>query len=128
MEIRNTTDLSNAVILRKVSDDQIETTPLTGGTDQTWAASDGWTANAIVVALAADDTVYFPFIDDVVVSGTTLTATIKYVADTDLIARARFSDPDVGGQRILPFELRNVTLTDADLTVTAIRTDDTIAS
>ena len=101
---------------------------MTGGTDDTWAASDAWSANDVVVALVDADTVYFPFIDDVVVTGTTLSATIKYVADTDLIARARFSDPDVGGQRILPFELRNVTLTDADLTVTAIRTNDDIAS
>jgi hypothetical protein len=127
-EIRNTTDLSRAVVLRKIDNDSIETTPLTGGTDDTWEASDNWAANVVVVALDGTDTVYFPFIDDVVVAGTSLTATIKYVADTDCIARARFSDPDVGGQRILPFELRNVTITDADLTVTAIRTNDDIAS
>ena len=62
------------------------------------------------------------------VSGTSLTATIKYVEDTPLIARARFSDPDVGGTRILPFEQPGIPLTDANLTVTAIRTTDTIAS
>lgn len=127
MEIRNVTDGSRAVVIRKIDNDSIETTPLTGGTGNDWGNTESWAANVVVVALAADDTVYFPFIDDVA-SGTTLTATIKYVADTDLIARARFSSADIGGQRILPFELRNVTLTDADLTVTAIRTDDTIAS
>jgi hypothetical protein len=126
-EIRNTTDLSIATVLRQIDANSIETTPLTGGTDQTWAASDTWEANQVVVALVDADTLYFPFIDDVA-AGATLTAQIKYVSDKDLIARARFSDPDIGGQRILPFELRSVTLTDADLTVTAIRTDDTIAS
>jgi hypothetical protein len=118
------------VVLRKVSDDAIETTPLSGGTDDTWHSSgsaDNWEANQVVVALVDADTIYFPYIDDVA-SGTSLTTSIKYVEDTDLIARARFSDPDIGGQRILPFELTDVTLEDANLTVTAIRTDDTIAS
>ena len=126
MEIRNVTTGDIAVILRKIDNDSIETTPVSsnwhsGGT------ADSWEANQVVVALVDADTVYFPFIDDVA-SGTSLSKNVKYVHDTDLIARARFSDPDIGGQRILPFELKSVTLTDADLTVTAIRTDDTIAS
>jgi hypothetical protein len=127
MEIRNTTDGSRAVVLRKIDNDSIETTPLSGGTDDTFQASDTWDANRPPVALTGSDTVYFPFIDDVS-TGSTLTALIKYVADTDLLARCRFSDPDIGGSRILPFEQLNITLTDADLTVTAIRTSDTIAS
>jgi len=127
-EIRNVTDGSRATVLRKIDNDSIETTPLTGGVDNTWQATDSWAANVVVVALDGTDTVYFPFIDDVVVTGTSLATTVKYVGNKDLIARARFSDPDVGGQRILPFELRNVTLTDADLTVTAIRTNDDIAT
>lgn len=126
-EIRNITDGSIATVLRQISANQIETTPLTGGGDNTWESGDTYEVNQVVVALVDADTIYFPYIDDVA-SGTSLTATIKYVEDTDLIARMRFSDPDIGGQRILPFELRNVTLTDADLTVTAIRTNDTIAS
>lgn len=127
MEIINVTDGSRAVVLRKIDNDSIETTSLSGGIDDTWQASDSWNANRPPVALTGSDTCYFPFIDDVS-TGTDLSANIKYVANTDLIARARFSDPDVGGTRILPFEQRNITLTDANLTVTAIRTDDTIAS
>jgi len=53
---------------------------------------------------------------------------IKFVAITECIARARFSDPDIGGQRILPFVQKNIQITDGDLTITAIRTDDTIVS
>lgn len=127
MEIINDTDGSIAVVLRKIDNNSIETTVLTGGSDQTWASSDTWTANAVVVALAAADTVYFPFIDDEA-TASTISSLIKYVEDTDLVARARFSDPDVGGTRILPFEQKSITLTDANLTVTAIRTTDTIAS
>lgn len=127
MMIRNTTDGSRAIVLRKIDNNTIETTPLEGGGDNLWNTGDSWEANTIVVALVDADTVYFPFIDDVA-SGSTLTATIKYVADTDLVARMRFSDPDVGGNRILPFEQTGITLQDADLTVTAIRTVDSIAS
>ncbi len=133
MQIRNINDGSRAIVVRKIDDDSIETTPLAGGTNNLWfdaAATDAWEANTVVVALDAADTVYFPFIDDVVpTAATTLTASVKYVVpDVNLIARARFSSPDIGGQRILPFQQLGVLFQDADLTVTAIRTDDTIAS
>ena len=130
MEIRNTTDGSRAVVVRKIDNDSIVTTPLAGGGTNTWHSSgtaDTWDANRVVVALVDADTVYFPFIDGVS-AGATLTAEIKFVGITELIARARFSSPGVGGQRILPFQQTSVQLTDADLTVTAIRTDDTIAA
>jgi len=130
MMIRNTTDLSWARIVRKIDANSIETTVLTGGSDQTWAASDTWEANTVVDghALAASDEVYFPYIDDTVNAGTSLTALIKYVSPTELVARARFSSPDISASRILPFQQVSITLTDADLTVTAIRTPDPIAA
>lgn len=125
MMIRNVTDGEWATVLRKIDNDSIETTPLTNA--GTWGNTKSWIANDVVVALATDDTVYFGFIDDES-TGTSLSKNIKYVEGTELVARARFSDPDVGGTRILPFEQKNIQLTNADLTVTAIRTDDTIAS
>jgi len=124
MMIRETAADEWAVVLRKVSDNEIETTPLTNS--GTWNSAN-WAANQIIVALATDDTCYFGFIDDESVS-TEITKNVKYVAPTFLVARARFSSPDLVGQRILPFEQKTITLTNADLTVTAIRTDDTIAS
>ena len=69
----------------------------------TWAVGEAYTINTVVIAMAASDTYYWPFIDDENVSGSTLTATIKFVSTTELIARMRFSDPDVGGQRQNPF-------------------------
>lgn len=124
MMVRNTTSGGWARVLRAINNDSIETTPLTSGT---WATGNGYSLNVVVVALVDADTVYFPFIDDTA-TGTSLTKLVKYVEDTDLIARMRFSDPDIGGQRLIPFELTGVTLTDANLTVTAIKTDDLIAS
>lgn len=124
MEIRNTTSGARAVILRKISNDSIETTPLSSGV---WGNGDNWEANKVVVALVDADTVYFPFIDETATS-TSVAKTVKYVEVTELIARCRFSDPDIGGTRIQPFEQRSIQLTDANLTVTAIRTTDTIAA
>ena len=124
MHIRNTTTGGLAIILRKIDNDTIETTVLSTGQ---WSNTDTWEMNAPVIALVDADTVYFPFIDDVAISST-ISKNIKYVGDTPCIARARFSDPDVGGTRILPFVQKNITITDADLTITAIRTTDSIAS
>lgn len=124
MLARETTGGEYAVILRRIDDDNIETAPLSGG--GTWV---GKTIefNEVVVAMAASDTYYWPYIDDEA-TGSSLVAIVKYVENTDLIARARFSDPDVGGMRILPFVQKSITLQDANLTVTAIRTEDTIAT
>jgi hypothetical protein len=122
MLVRNTTSGGWAIVLRKISNDSIETTPLSSGT---WTTGNGYALNVVVADLVDADTVYFPFIDDTA-TGTSIVKTVKYVEDTSLIARCRFSDPDVGGTRILPFSLTNITLEDANLTVTAIRTDDQI--
>jgi hypothetical protein len=124
MLVRNTTSGGWARVLRRIDDDSVETTPLTTGT---WATGNGYLLNVVVVALLDEDTAYFPFIDDTAIT-TSISKLVKYVSNKNLLARVRFSDPDVGGTRIQPFELTGVTLTDANLTVTAIRTTDTIAS
>lgn len=125
MLIRNTTDSEYATILRKIDNDSIETSPLTGAAS--WDASDGWIANDVVVALVDADTLYFPFVDDTATT-TSISKLIKFVHVTECIARARFSDPDVGGTRILPFVQKSIQITDANLTITAIRTTDSIAT
>jgi hypothetical protein len=77
--------------------------------------------------MATSDSYYWPYIDDEAIA-TTITALVKYVEVTELIARARFSDPDVGGDRILPYQQKSIQLTDADLLITAVRTPDPIAT
>jgi hypothetical protein len=124
-EIRNVASGGIAIVVRKIDNNSIETTVLSSGT---WSDTNNWEANRIVVNLVDADTVYFPFIDGVVASGSSLSSTIKFVGVTECVARARFSSPDISSDRIEPFELKNVQVTDADLTVTAIRNEDTIAS
>lgn len=128
MLIRNTILSEWATVLRKIDNDSIETTVLSGGGNwHSGDTADTWIANDVVVALVDADTLYFPFIDDTA-TDTTISKNIKFVHITECIARMRFSDPDIGGQRILPFVQKTIQITDANLTVTAIRTDDVIAS
>jgi hypothetical protein len=124
MMVINTDTGGWATVKRKIDNDTIETTTLSTGT---WATGEGYLLNVVVVALVDADTIYFPYIDDTATS-TSIAKSVKYVESTDLLARVRFSSPDVGGSRIQPFEQLGITLTDANLTVTAIRTADTIAS
>lgn len=124
MIIRNTSTTEFAVVVRRIDDNSIETTVLSAGV---WGNGDTWTSNNVPIALVDADTVYFGFIDDISL-GSTITKTIKFVGTTECIARFRFSSPDLGGQRQNPFQQLGIQVTDADLTVTAIRTPDTIAA
>ena len=127
MMIRNVTQLEWARVLRKIDANSIETTPLSGAA--TWGNAESWEANTVVDGhvLDAADTCYFPYIDDVATT-TFIAKSVKFVSSTDLVARARFSSPAISSSRILPFQQLNITLSDADLTVTAIRTPDPIAA
>lgn len=127
-QIRNVSDSSEAVILRRINDNSIETTPLTGGGLNVWTLADGYEINTVAFLIDAADTAYFPFLDDTVESGTSLSESLSFDSTTEILARMRFSDPDVGGNRILPFEQLNLQITNADLTITAIRTDDPIVT
>jgi hypothetical protein len=122
MIIRNTTDTEYSVVVRRIDDDTIEVTD--NGT--TWA-SKNYDFNKIPILMATDDTCYFPYVDEVA-TGAQIQKSIKYDGDTEIVVRARFSDPDIGGDRILPFEQTGQTIENSNLTVTAIRTDDTIAT
>ena len=122
MIIRNTSDTLYSVVLRRIDDDTIEVT--SNGT--TWASKD-YEFNTLPILIDAADTCYFPFIDDVA-SSDSISKNIKYKEDTELIVRARFSDPDIGGTRYLPFEQLGQKIQNSNLTVTAIRTEDPIAT
>jgi len=122
MLIRNTDDTEYSVIIRRIDDDTLEVS--NNGT--TWA-SKNYDFNLLPILLDAADTCYFPYIDDVA-AASTISKSIKYAADTEIIVRARFSSPDISADRILPFEQKGQKIENSNLTVTAIRTDDPIAS
>ncbi len=82
------------------------------------------TLSAAVTA-ASGSGAYVPLIDDVAAGATIASPAMTYVADIDIIARARKYGG--AGASILPFEITG-TVTNAGLTVSAIRTADTIVT
>ena len=123
LEIRNVTDGSIATIVT-VANGQLITTPLSGGGDNTWQSGDSYEINQVVVALVDADQLYVPLIDHVA-TGTSVSNTLVYVSDIDVVSRVRQSTND---PKILPFTSTGGTVTSSGLTVSAIRTSDSIAT
>ncbi len=125
--IRNITDNSWGVITAINGATSIQHTPLIGGTDDDWDASDTYAINVIPYDLDAGDTAYIPILD-VVTSGAdpqnVSSANLVYLTDLPVLVRVRnggSADP------IQPFEIEN-TIDSGGLTQAAIRTPDTIAT
>jgi hypothetical protein len=74
---------------------------------------------------ANGDTAYVPFIDDIA-NTTTIYKQVLYDEDRNVITRVRHYD-DGGNDNIIPFQVAG-TVTNAGLTVAAIRTKDTIVT
>jgi len=127
MEIINTGDAPDSIAtIVSVADNQIITTPLTGGGDDTWNTGDTYVINAVAVALVDADDLYVGIIDGVVpVAGDTLSNTLVYLGDLDVISRVRQSTT---GTKILPFVATGGTVESTGITVAAIRTDDSIVT
>ena len=123
--IRNTTDLSWAQVASVESETQLITIPLTGGTDQLWQATDGYSIHTLPVLYTGSDTAYVPFIDQRA-TDTSVSKEVLYAADRTVLIRVRMYATGVGNS-ILPFETAG-SVTTAGLSVAAIRTADGIAT
>jgi hypothetical protein len=118
--IRNETDGSWAhVITVNDTTDVITHTPLRGGTNNDWTASDTYSFNNLPVAYVAADTIYVPFVDETATS-TSTSKTVLYASDRAVLVRVR-------KKGILPFETSG-TVTTSGLSVAAIRTTDSIVT
>jgi len=124
--IRNTTDAGWGYVVSVDSETQLTTTHLTtSGRD--WASGDGYEINALVVTYDDNDTFYIPYLDTIEDTGTdgspgSETQTLTYVTDRSVVVRVR----NVGGATpIVPF-ITTSTITDAGMTVSVIRTEDTV--
>ena len=116
--IRNTGDGSWAYVVSKDSDTQLTTTALTGGSTNDWNA-DTYEINTLNAAYANGDDAYVPFLSREATSDTEA-VTVQYVSDKDVTLRVR-------KKGILPFS-QDTAFTDADLTLSAIRTTDSIVT
>lgn len=121
--VRNVTDGNGHMVARTVTESQIVGDGLQGGTGDTWEVGDAYELNTLAQDYGVTDNAYVPIILD---EGTTsiTSGTMTYGGDRDLMLRVRN-----GGSvsPIQPFET-GATLTSANLTITAIRTLDTIAT
>lgn len=122
--IYNSTATAYATVLEIIDADNLLTTALSGAT---WATGNSYQSNRLDRNYnGAEDTAYVPLVDGVVPSGLDLLSnTLVYVSDINAIARVRYSS---GAGEILPFEQKGRTVTNAGLTVAAIRTEDTIVT
>ena len=114
--IRNTTDGSSGVVVSVDSTTQLTTT-LSGGTENDWDVGDAYDTNKLDRGYNASDTAYVPFID-AQATGTSIAQTVLYSADRAVLIRVRKAG-------IIPFETSG-TVTNAGLSVAAIRTTDSI--
>ena len=95
----------------------------TSGLTTDWASTDTISFNVLVTGYsnANGDQIYVPIIDKYIASGTTVSNTLTYSADIPVLVRVRQY------KSIIPFE-QSTTVTSSGLTISAIRTADTIAT
>ena len=116
--IRNVTDGSVAYVISKDSDTQLTTTQLTGGSNNLWD-SDSYEINTLISAYANGDDIYVPYLS-LEAESTSAAVTVQYVSNRDVTLRVR-------KKGILPFG-QDTTFQDANLTLSAIRTTDSIVN
>lgn len=114
--IRNTTDLSYAWI-KSISANQVITTQLTGGSDNTWQSADNWVSNVLAFTHDGSETAYIPYIDRVV-DAATETETITFVTNRSVVIRVRNTS-------IIDFDTTS-TINDSGMSVGAVRNPDTV--
>lgn len=123
MIVRNTTDGSYGYVKSVTSETVLvlDGNGLTGGTEDDWDDGDAYTINKLRQTYDNTDTVYVPFLDVKVPSGTSVSTTIIQSVDIDVLIRVR------QGRVILPYQAPN-TIGSNGLSAAAIRTPDPIAT
>jgi len=116
--LRNVTDGSWAHVVT-VANGYLDTTPLQGGTDNTWDLGDTYSIHTLPVTYTGSDTAYVPFLDEEA-TATEVSITVIYTTDRDVMARVR-------KKGIIPFETIGV-YGPTGYVVAAIRTTDTIVT
>ncbi len=122
--VRNKTDVLTGFVQSIDSATQLTLSKLedeAGVIGGSFATGEQYSINTLDRQYTSGDTVYVPIIDSVNNTGTTITNTLTFSTSIAVLARVR------QGKVILPFETTG-TIGSGGLTVTAIRTTDTIAT
>jgi hypothetical protein len=120
--ILNTTDNSWAVVVDAIDGNQLQTTQLADGTDNTWQSGDTWDSNLVPFATTTSDRTYVGLIDEVIDSGVAQEASnsLIYSADIPAVVRVRVKG-------IKPFS-QETTVINTGRSVAAIRTSDDVVT
>jgi hypothetical protein len=113
--IRNTSTSESGRVTEVTDSTHLETSGLSSG----WTSGNNYTTNALDRAYNGSDTAYVPYIDQEA-TGSTASVSVTYVTDRYVTTRVR----KIG---ILPFKVKGQ-VTTSGITVTAIRTADTIVN
>jgi len=89
--VRNETDGSWAIVEEIVDADNITTTALQGGTDDTWTSGDNYSFHSLAVAYNASDTARVPLINSLTNASGIASANHNYGSDKDITVRVRKS-------------------------------------
>jgi hypothetical protein len=116
--IRNSTDGSWAHITA-LGTDYLDTTPLQGGSDNTWENGDTYSIHTLPKTYDNSDKAYIPLIDAEATT-TAVEQTILYLAERSVLVRVRVKG-------IQPYE-STTPFNSGGASVSAIRTPDTIVS
>jgi hypothetical protein len=126
--IRNTTDGSWAIVDEIVDADNITTTPLTGGSDNLWNTSDGFSVHDLATTLVSGtDIVDLPLSNgqtDANGDAPTL-AYDKTEAPTAVRIRVRYNH---GATKYVPFVTSGTISATSGLTLNVVMTEDTVAT
>lgn len=129
--IRNTSTAAIGYLVTVTDDDNAVTTQMrnSAGTVVTWTNLDNFEMNSLVVAIAAADTAYVPYLDaieDVGTDGTPgeVTDTLLFTANRAVVIRVR---NNLAATEIVPFVTTSDILA-GGMTVSVIRTEDTVTT
>lgn len=124
--VRNTTDGSWAIV-RSVDDaDNITTTALRGGTDNTWTSGDTYSFHRLALTyVSGTDTATVPLLNADTDGSGQASVSVNYDADKDIFVRVRKSS--TGVTRYIPFTT-NGTLTSTGFSLSVTLIEDSIAA
>jgi hypothetical protein len=90
--IRNETDGSWCIAKEVVDADNVITTQLQGGTDDTWSSGDTWSINSLAFAYGTTETVYVPVLSSLAdATGDAAITDYNYGGDVAIEAKARLA-------------------------------------
>jgi len=123
--IRNVTDGSWAVVDEVVDSDTIYTSPLQGGSDNTWTSGDTYSVHRLATTLVSGtDTVDVPLLVDQTDGSGDVSLSYNYTSDQDIKIRVRSNE---GATKYIPIETSG-TVHSTGFSVTIVMQEDTEAT